>query len=461
MSFQTQSVVKNMKNVFTPGDCVLLHYDTVLKFLNSNKYLLCDFEISPIETISDVEKNHSKSGQSNAIRSDTDSFTVKREFAGKQTSPTESVFPGSYTNNLHGASSHISWSSRAGRRGRGYAHGRFGRGGRRGVADRSVESHCEGEPKPRDFQQKGRLLGKYSKMGRSLTDLRDEANYQAEMVTLRDIIQETRLKVNSSSILSPAKNVPMDKHTNISGLGRSKDNDPKVEPPVSSPAKNVSDDELNKVSVLEKSQDKIQKNDPKVKSPSSEQIVIVSALGKSLTCDQADGSLVRPPSNLATVKFAPSTKPNNVPELGRSQDNFQAKDPKVKSFSNVPNHFIKALYPKLDFSRLTNVDYYKMVYTSPFDSLHDEAQANEAKVKSPLDISTVRGTRSSQNTDLFPDTFHRNNQTDTPTSSKGTWKCFLCGYFAPLKPPKDHLPLLDIAPPGANRKCKLCGQWRP
>jgi hypothetical protein len=479
MSFQTQSVVKSMENVFTPGDCVLLHYDTVLKFLNSNKYLLCDFEISPIETISDVEKNHSKSGRSNGITSDTDSFTVKREFVGKQTSPIENEFPGSYTNNPRGACSHISWNGRGGRRGRGYAHGRFVRGGKRGVVDRSFESHREGESKQTNFQQRGRLIGKYSNMGRSLTDLRDEANYQTEMGTLRAILRETRLKVNSSSILSPAKNVPINKNTNISGLGKSQDSDPKVKSPGLSPAKNVSHDEL-KISVLEKSQDKIQKNDPKVKSPSSEQIVVVSTLGKSLNCVQVDGSLLRPPSNLAIVKCAPTEKPNKVPELEKSQDNFQAKDPKIKSCSNSPTSKygsseqvtdvsesgkardkMKSIYPKLNSSRLTTVDDYKMVYSSPFDSLHDEAQANEAKVKSSPDVSIVRDTRSFPDTDLFPDAFPTDNQTDTVTSSKGTWKCFLCGYFAPLKPSKQDLPLLDIAPPGANRKCKLCGQWRP
>lgn len=469
MSFQTQSVVKSMEHVFTPGDCVLLHYDTVLKFLNSNKYLLCDFEITPVETVSSAEKNHSKSGRNNAVTSDTDWFTVKREFAGKQTSPVESEFPGSGTNNPRGACSHVSWNGRGGRRGRGYAYGRFARGGRRGAVDRSVEFHCEGESKPSDFQKRGRLLGKYSKMGRSLTDLRDEANYQSEIDTLRAIIKETRIKGNSSSILPPAKSVPIDRHINVSGLGKTQDNDPKVKSPGSSHAKNVPDDEL----ILEKSQDRIQKNDPKIKSPSSEQITIVSALGKSLNCVQAEGSLVRLRSNLATVKCAPSEKPNDVPELGKSQDNFQAKDPKVKSSSNLPTgsrdqvsdvsesgkarNKIEIIYPKLDTPCLTTVDDYKMVYSSPFDSLHDKAQANETKAKPSPNVSIVRDTRSFESNDLFP----TNNETDKPASSKGIWKCFLCGHFAPLKQPKHGLQLLDIAPPGTNRKCKLCGQWRP
>lgn len=475
MSFLTQSVVKNMKNVFTPGDCVLLHYDTVLKFLNSNKYLVCDFDISPVKTVSDVEKSNSKSGQSNAVTSDADGYTFKREFIGKQRSPFESEFPVSHTNNPRGAYSDVSWNGRGGRRGR----GRFVRGGRRGVVHRSVESHYEGESKPRDFQQRGRHLGKYSKMGRSLTDLRDEANYQAEIDTLRAIVQETRLKVNSSSILSPAKNVPVNQHTNISGLGKSQDSDPKVVSPGSSSAKNVTDDELNKVSVLGESQDKIQKNVPKVKSPSSEQTLIVSALGKSLNYFQADDSTVRPSSNLTTVKCSPSEEPNNVPELGKSQDEFQAKYPKVKSCSSLPTskygsgeHVtdvseldkardkIISIYPELSSSCSTTADYYKIVYSSPFDSLHDQAQANEAKVKSSPDVSTVKDTRSFQDPDLFS-TSPENNQTDTPASSKGTWKCSLCGYFAPLTPPKHDLPLIDIALPGANRKCKLCGQWRP
>ncbi|PNF30011.1 hypothetical protein B7P43_G05838 [Cryptotermes secundus] len=478
MSFKTQSVVKNMKDIFTPGDCVLLHYDTVLKFLNSNKHLVCDFDIRPIETVSDVVKNNSKSGQSNAFTSDADGYTVKREFIGKQTSPFESEFPVSYTNNPRGAYSDISWNGRGARRGRGYAHGRFVRGGRRGVVHRSVESHYEGESKPRDFQQRGRHLGKYSKMGRSLTDLRDEATYQAEMDTLHAIVQETRLKVNSSSILSPAKTVSVDQHTNISGLGKSQDNEPKVKSPGSSAAKNVSDDEFNEVSVLGKSQDKIQKNVPKVKSPSSEQTLFVSAVGKSLNYFQADGSLVRPPSSVATVNCPPSEKPN-VPEMGKSQDEFQAKDPKIKSCSSLTTskyvsgeHVtdaseldkardkIKSIYPTLSSSRSTTADYYKIVSSSPFDTLHDQAQANDAKVKSSPDVSTVKDTRSFENLDLFSRS-PENNQTDTPTLSERTWKCFLCGHFAPLKPPKHDLPLIEIAHPGANWKCKLCGQWRP
>jgi E3 ubiquitin-protein ligase SIAH1 len=465
MSFQTQSVVKSMEHVFTPGDCVLLHYDTVLKFLNPNKYLLCDFEISPVETVSDAEKNPSKSGRKNAVTSDTDCFTVKREFAGKQTSPVENEFPGSCTNNPRGACSNISWNGRAGRRGRGSACGRFVRGGRRGVAGRSVEYHCEGESKPRDFQQRGKLLGKYSKMGRSLTDLRDETNYQAEIDTLRALIQETRVKGNSSSILSPAKIVPIDRRIDVSGLGKSQDYVPKAKSPGSSYAKNVPDDELNKVSVLEKSQDGIQKNDPKVKS---EQVVIASALGRSLNSVEAGGSLVRLPSSLGTVKCAPNGKPNKVPELGKSQDNFQAKDSKVKSSSTSPTSKyassdqitdvsesgkardkIQIVYPKLYPSCLTTVDDYKMVYSSPFDSLHDEAQANETKVKSSPKVSIVRDTGSF---DLFS---HK-----SPTDNQ-TWKCFLCGYYAPRKQPKHGLPLLDIAPPGTSQKCKLCGQWRP
>lgn len=477
MSFPTQSVVKSMEHVFAPGECVILPYDTVLKFLNPNKYLFCDFEISPVETLSDAEKKHSKSGRNNSVTTDTHCFTDKREFAGKQTSPVESEFAGSCTNNPRGAGSHVSWNGRAGRRGRGYAYGRFVRGGRRGVADRSVESHCEGESKPHDFQQRGKLLGKYSKMGRSLTDLRDETNYQTQIDALRAIIQETRAKDNSSSILLPAKSVPIDRRINISGLGKSQVNDPKVRSPGSSYAKNVPDDELSKVSVLEKSQDTTLENDSKVKS---EQIVVVSTLGKSPNRVQADGSLVRLPSNLTTVKCAPNGKPNNVPELGESRDSFQAEDSKAKSSSNLPiSKFasnekitdvsesgkargkIQTIYPKLDPPCLTTVDDYKMVYSSPFDSLHDEAQANEAKVKSSPNVSIVRDKGSSGSIDWFSDTFPTDNQTDASASSKGTWKCFLCGYFAPLKQPKHGLPLLDIAPPGTNRKCKLCGQWRP
>jgi E3 ubiquitin-protein ligase SIAH1 len=476
MSFQTQSVVKSIENVFTPGDCVLLHYDTVLKFLNSNKYLLCDFEINPIETVSGVGKDHLWSGRSIAVTGGSDCFRVKREFVGKQTSPNKSEFPGSYNSNSCGA---CGWSGRAGRRGRGNARGRFVRGGRRGAAERSVESYCQTESKPRGFEYRGGLPGKHSKMGRSLTDLRDEANYEAGIDTLRTILHETRLKANSSSVLSAAKKVPINRHKSISGLDKSQDsvreNGPKVKSAGSSSANYVPSDELTKVCALKKSKDKIQTDDSEVKSPSSEQFTIVSASGKSLNNVQADGPLVRWPANSATVKCAPSKNPNKVSELGKLQDNFQARDPKVKSSSNLPTskcgpsdqvtdvpelgkarYNIQSIYPKLDSSDLSPVDNY---YSSPFDTLHDQAQANDAKVMSCPNASTVRDTLSFQSTNLLP--FLTNNQTDTSNSSKETWKCFLCGQFAPLKQRKHNLPLLDIAPPGANQKCKLCGQWRP
>jgi hypothetical protein len=453
MIFQTHSVVKNMEHVFTPGNCVLLHYDTVLKFLNSNKYLLCDFEIIPVETVSDAEKNNSKSVRNNAVKSGNDCFKDRRGLAGKQMSQFESGFSG-----------------RA-RRGRGPERGRFVRGGRHGSVDRSVESRGECNSKANDFQRRSNL-GKHSKMNRSVTDLHDGENYQAEMDTLLAIVQDTRLKVNSSSVLSPAKSG--------SGLDKSQDNVrkniPKVKSSASLSEEKVSKDKLTKVTELEKSQNGIEKSDLKVKSPSREKFVVDSALGKSQNFVKA-----RPSSNMGIVKCAPSQKPNNIPELGKSQDDFQARVLKVSSPSRLTTSTyafsdqvtntsesskardkIQKIYPKLDSSYLTTVDDCAGDYSSPFDALHDQANANDAKVKSSPNAPNVRDARNFGNDDWFQDLLPTNKQTDTSTpSSKNTWLCFMCGRRAPLKKPENDLLLLDIESPGANGKCKLCGQWWP
>jgi hypothetical protein len=302
-----------------------------------------------------------------------------------------------------------------------------------------------------------------------MTDLHDGEHYQAEIDTLHAILQDTRLKGNSPSVLSPAKSVPIDRHKNISGLDKSqesfRENISKVKSPGSVSQKKLSNDKLTNATVLGKSQDGgIDKSDFKVKYPSKEKYA------------QADSPLLRPFSNLATVKCGPSEKPNYNTGFGESQDDFQAKFLKVSSPSSLTasehassdqvanasesskaRHKIKAMYPKLDSS----VDDYEGDYSSPFDALHDQAKANNAKAKSSPKVSNVVEAQRLQSDDWFKDLFPTNDQTDTSNpSSKGTWKCFLCGHLAPLKQPNQDLPLVDIAPPGATRQCRLCGQWR-
>jgi hypothetical protein len=314
-------------------------------------------------------------------------------------------------------------------------------------------------------------------MNRSVTDLHDGNNYQTEMGTLLAIVQDTRLKVNSSSVLSPAKSGY--------GLDKSQDNVrkniPKVKPSGSLSEKKVSNDELTKVTLLEKPQDGPERGDLKVKSPSREKLVVDSGLGKSLNFVKAVDLMARPSSNLGTVKRAPSEKPNNIPELGKSQDDFKTRVLKVSSPSSLTTSKhassdqvtnasesskerdkIQKIYPKLDSPYLTTVDDRAGGYSSPFDALHDQANANDAKVKSSPNVSNVRDARSFRSDDLFQDLLPTHNRTDTSTpSSKNTVLCFLCGHLAPLKQPENNWLLLDIAPPGTNRKCKLCGQWRP
>jgi hypothetical protein len=65
MAFQTQSVVTSMEKFFSSGDCVLLHYDTVLKFLNSDVFLHCAFETNPVVSASVRDVNQSKHAASN------------------------------------------------------------------------------------------------------------------------------------------------------------------------------------------------------------------------------------------------------------------------------------------------------------------------------------------------------------------------------------------------------------
>jgi hypothetical protein len=410
MCFRTRSVVQEMEKILTHGDCVVLHYDTVLKFLNSDKCLSCDFEIRPIETTSDIDKNQSNSEPSKIADRDPGHFTVKAEFLGEQTSPMKREFLDERDDIHRGA-------HRGGRRGRGCGPGRSGRAGRRGARDTSVGPHSYRESGVGDFQHRGNI-GKHSNMGRSLTDLRDGAHYQDRQIStvakLRNTVNAISLKVKSS--LPTGKGVSSDQVTGVSAMVISHNkfqvNDSKI---ISSsslpPANRVSVYQLTKVPVSRKSQDKFQAKAHEVNSSSS----------------------------LPTGKGVPSDECTNVLELDKSEDRVQP------------------IYPKLNSSYESLVNDYQGTYVSPFDTLHDIVKANNPKVGS--NISVARHAYSDKSTNLSPKVFPADNGPDTSTSSEETWKCFVCGLYAPKNQTNNFL-LLDIAPPGTTWKCKLCCQWR-
>ncbi|KDR15644.1 uncharacterized protein LOC110833383 [Zootermopsis nevadensis] len=50
MSFPTRCILEDLEEILLSGDCVILKYNTVLKFLNANMHLECEFEINVIES---------------------------------------------------------------------------------------------------------------------------------------------------------------------------------------------------------------------------------------------------------------------------------------------------------------------------------------------------------------------------------------------------------------------------
>jgi hypothetical protein len=78
-AFKTQSVVTSMEKFFLPGDCILLHYDTVLKFLNSDIFLHCAFEINPVVSALVRDVNQSKHAASNDTNCEPECLTDKRD----------------------------------------------------------------------------------------------------------------------------------------------------------------------------------------------------------------------------------------------------------------------------------------------------------------------------------------------------------------------------------------------
>lgn len=49
MSFPTLSILENIEEVLQSGECVILNYNTVVKFLNTSSYLECELKISDVE----------------------------------------------------------------------------------------------------------------------------------------------------------------------------------------------------------------------------------------------------------------------------------------------------------------------------------------------------------------------------------------------------------------------------
>jgi hypothetical protein len=54
MSFPTRSILENLEEFLHSGDCVILNYNTLLKFINPNMNLECEFEIKAIELSTNI-----------------------------------------------------------------------------------------------------------------------------------------------------------------------------------------------------------------------------------------------------------------------------------------------------------------------------------------------------------------------------------------------------------------------
>jgi hypothetical protein len=437
MIFRTQSVVTSMEKFFTPGDCVLLHFDTVLKFLTSDKFLNCAFQIKPVVSASVHSVHQSKHVASNNTTGEPESLTTDERERLEQEVKRELM--ASYENlsgGFHPHHSDTSKNGRGGRRGRGGSRGRFNRAARRGAADRHLESHVYYQPGLGDFQNRGKTVAR----GRSLTDLSDPTLYDIEdketftMGKPQNIAHQNQTKVNSSCSSSALKDEKIDKLPSVSGLEKSSLSTDKpsamrtpqdnlhesVPTAISSPSlSSVKYESSEQVSTQERTEGNSGTNASQVKLPSSETVTDVNVVDKSTA----------PRDNLTTV-----------PTI--SQIHGQAE----------------AIYPKLDSVTL---DDYQYTDSSPFDNLHDTVQRNASKGKPPTIVSTLINIFNQRSSNVSTSTSHVNNHSHNKTASKDTWKCPLCGYLAPVEQTDDYYRLVDIQPPGTNWKCKICDQWRP
>jgi hypothetical protein len=436
MIFRTQSVVTSMEKFFTPGDCVLLHYDTVLKFLNSEKFLHCAFEINPVVGAPVHDVNRSKHAASNDTNGEPDSLTDERDLLEQEVKRELMASYENLSGGFHPHHSDMSKNSRGGRRGRGGGRGRFNRAARRGAADRHLDSQFYYQSGFRDFKNRGKIHAR----GRSLTDLSDPALYEFEdnepftMGKLGNIAHPNRTKVNSSCSSSAPKDEKIYKLASVSGLGKS-----------SLPT--------DKLSAVRKSQDNLHENVPTAVSLPSMSSVKCAPHEQVSTQERTEGnsetnaSKVKPPSsetvtgvNLMGKSTRSRDNPTTVPTI--SQTHVQAA----------------AINPKIDSLIL---DDYHYADSSPFDNLHDTASRSVLKVKLPTIVSSLIDIFNQRDQKVSPKVSHVNNHSLNKTASEDTWKCSLCGYLVPAKQVDDHYRLVDIPPPGTNWKCKLCDQWRP
>jgi len=443
MIFRTQSVVTSMEKVFTPGDCVLLHFDTVLKFLNSDKFLNCSFEIRPLVSAPVHSVHQSKHAASNNTNGEPESLTDERELLEQEVKRELMASYENLSGGFHPQHSDISKNGRGGRRGRGGSRGRFNRAARRGAADRHLESNVYYQSGFRDFQNRGTILAR----GRSLTDLSDPALYDIEdketftMGKPQNIAHPNQTKVNSSCSSSALKDEKIDKLPSVSGLEKSSLSTDKpsamrtpqdnlhesVPTAISSPSlSSVKYESSEQVSTQERTAGNSGTNASQVKLPSSETVTGVSVVDNS-TASRNKSTASR--DNLTTV-----------PTI--SQIHGQAE----------------AIYPKLDSVTL---DDYQYTDSSPFDNLHDTVQRNASKGKPPTNVSTLIDIFNQRSSNVSTSMSHVNNLSQNKTASKDTWKCPLCGYLVPVEQTGNYYRLVDIQPPETNWKCKLCDQWRP
>lgn len=426
MLFRTQSVVTSMEKFFTAGDCVLLHYDTVQKFLNSDKFLHCAFEINPVLSASFHDVNQSKHAASNDTNGETDSLTDERYLLEKEVRRELMASCENLSGDFHPHYSDNSKNGRGGRRGRGSNRGRFNRAARRGAADRNLESQVYNQSGFRDLRNRGRIHAR----GRSLTDLSDPALYDVEdkeiftTGKLRNIAHPNRTKVDSSCSSSGPKDEKIDKLASDTRLRKSslpndkllavrkpQDNlNVSVPTTISLPSlSSVKCASSEQVSTQEKTERNSETKASKVKLPSSETVTGVNMMGKST------GSR----HNL-----------NTVPTISQTRDQAAA------------------IYPKID--TLSTYDY-EYTDSSPFDTLHDTVQRSVPKGKPIFNQPS---------SNVSPNKSHVNKDSLNKSASEDTLKCRMCEHFVTVEQTDNYSRLVDIPPPGTNWKCKLCDQWR-
>jgi hypothetical protein len=435
MLFPTQSVVTSMEKFFTAGDCVLLHYDTVLKFLNFDKFLHCAFEISPVVNAPVHGVNQSKHAASNDTNGEPYSLTDERDLLEKQVKRELMASYENLSGDVHPHHSDFSKNGRGGRRGRGGSRGRFNRAARRGAADRNLESQSYYQSGFRDFQHRGKIHAR----GRSLTDLSDPALYDFEdkeiltMSKLRNIAHQNRTKVDSSCSSSALKDEKIDKFSSVSGLEKSSLTTDKLSA-VRKPQNNLNESVPTTVSLPSLSS---------VRNASSEQ---VSTQGRTESNSGTNASKVKLPSS-ETV-----TSVNLIGKSTVSRDNLTT----VPTISQTQGQ-AATIYPKIGSLSLND---YQYTDSSPFDNLHDKAKGSVPKGKPPTKASTVTDILNQLSSKVSPNKPHVNNHSLNKSASKDTWKCPLCGYMVPSKQTDNYYQLVDISPSGTNWKCKVCNQWR-